>query len=115
MKSTDGTMRLGKVMEIVIWIAGLGVLAANVLLLRQNRRLQDTLAPQVAAGAHFERLAGLTLDGRFQPLRMPVADSKLPAYHFFSRLSGLSGKSTGVDEAGRRVGTERRSRHLVEP
>ena len=35
------------------------------------------LAPQIVAGAHFEKLAGLTLDGRFQPLRMPLADSKL--------------------------------------
>src|SRR5260370_9821829 len=77
MNSTGGTMRLGKVMEIVIWIAGLGVLAANVLLLRQNRSLQDTLAPQIAAGARFEKLAGLTLDGRFQPLVMPSADTKL--------------------------------------
>jgi hypothetical protein len=69
-------------MEIVIWIAGLGVLAANVLLLRQNRSLQDTLAPQVAVGAHFERLAGLTLDGRFQPLVMPSADTKLLIFTF---------------------------------
>jgi hypothetical protein len=54
--------------EIVIWLAGLGVLAANVLLLRQNRSLQDALAPQIAAGAHLDKLAGLTLDGRLQPL-----------------------------------------------
>jgi peroxiredoxin len=77
MNSTSETTRLSKVMEIVIWIAGLGVLAANVLLLRQNRSLQDTLAPQIAAGARFEKLAGLTLDGRFQPLVMPSADTKL--------------------------------------
>ncbi len=77
MNSTAGTHRLSKVIEVVIWLAGLGVLAANVLLLRQNRSLQDTLAPQIIAGAHLEKLAGLTLDGRFQPLGMPSADSKL--------------------------------------
>jgi peroxiredoxin len=76
------TSRLNKVMEIVIWLAGLGVLAANVLLLRQNRSLQDTFAPQVAAGAHFERLAGLTLDGRSRPLVMPAADTKLLIFTF---------------------------------
>ena len=72
-----GTRRFSKVMEILIWFAGLGVLVANVLLLRQNRSLQETLAPQIAAGAHLEKLAGLTLEGRFQPLGMPSADSKL--------------------------------------
>lgn len=77
MSATQPKTRFSKVMEIVIWFAGLGVLAANVLLLRQNRSLQDMLAPQIVAGAHFEKLAGLTLDGRFQPLRMPLADSKL--------------------------------------
>jgi hypothetical protein len=64
-------------MEIVIWLAGLGVNAANVLLLRQNRSLQDALAPQIASEAHLDKLAGLTLDGRLQPLAMPSADSKL--------------------------------------
>lgn len=77
MNSTSGTTRLSKVMEIVIWIAGLGVLAANVLLLRQNRSLQDTLAPQITSGAQFERLAGLTLDGRLQPIALPSGDSKV--------------------------------------
>lgn len=77
MNSPGRTKRLTKVIEIVIWLAGLGVLAANVLLLRQNRSLQETLAPQIAAGAHFQKLAGLSLDGRFQPVAMPSADSKL--------------------------------------
>jgi hypothetical protein len=77
MNSTSGTARLSKVMEIVIWIAGLGVLAANVLLLRQNRSLQDTLAPQITSGAQFERLAGLTLDDRLEPIALPSGDSKV--------------------------------------
>jgi peroxiredoxin len=70
-------MRFSKVLEILIWLAGLGVLAENILLLHQNRNLQETLAPQITAGAHFEKLAGLTLDGRFEPLTLPSADSKL--------------------------------------
>jgi peroxiredoxin len=72
-----GTIRFGKVVEILIWLAGIGVLAANFLLLQQNRSLQETLAPQITAGAHFEKLAGLTLEGRFQALALPSADSKL--------------------------------------
>lgn len=72
-----GTLRFGKVIEILIWVAGLGVLAENIFLLRQNRSLQETLAPQIAAGAHFEKPAGLTLDGRFQLLALPPAESKL--------------------------------------
>jgi len=70
-------MRFGKGIEILIWLVGLGLLGENILLLRQNRTLDETLAPQITAGAHFERLAGLALDGRIQPLLLPSADSKL--------------------------------------
>jgi hypothetical protein len=35
-----------KVMEILPWLAGLGVLAENILLFRQNRHLSEALAPQ---------------------------------------------------------------------
>jgi peroxiredoxin len=72
-----GTLRSSKVMDIFIWLAGLAVLAVNILLFLQNRSLQEALAPQITAGAHFEKLAGLTLDGRFQRLPLPAADSKL--------------------------------------
>ena len=72
-----GNVRFGKLLEIFLWLAGIGVLAANFLLLQQNRSLQETLAPQITAGAHFEKLAGLTLEGRFQALALPSADSKL--------------------------------------
>src|SRR5262245_46687964 len=64
-------------MEIFIWLAGLGVLAENVLLFQQNRSLQEALAPQITAGAHFDKLAGLALDGRLQPVALPSAESKL--------------------------------------
>ena len=73
----SGIVRFGKVLEILIWLAGLGLLAENVLLLQQNRSLQEALAPQITSGAHVEKLAGLALDGRFQPITLPPADSKL--------------------------------------
>src|SRR5713226_256071 len=73
----SGTLRFGKVLEILIWVAGLGVLAANVVLLRQNRSLQEALAPHITAGAHLEKLAGLALDGRLQPVVQPPTDCKL--------------------------------------
>ena len=72
-----GTMRFGKGIEILIWLVGLGLLGENILLLRQNRTLHEALAPQITAGAHFERLAGFALDGSIQPLLLPSADSKL--------------------------------------
>lgn len=72
-----GTIRFSKVLEIVIWPAGLGVLTENILLLQQNRSLREALAPQISSGVHVERLAGLALDGRLQPIALPSADSKL--------------------------------------
>lgn len=72
-----GTIRFTKVLEMLIWLAGLGVLAENIFLLEQNRGLQEALAPQITSGAHVEKLAGLTLDGRFQPVALPAVDSKL--------------------------------------
>ena len=72
-----GTIRLNRVMEILIWLVGLGVLAQNILLRQQNQSLQEALAPQITAGARVEMPAGLGLDGRFQRLALPPADSKL--------------------------------------
>ena len=71
MNSTRGNLRFNKVIEILICFGRLGVLGLNVLLLRQNQSLQNTLAPQIAAGAHLERLAGLALDGRIAPATLP--------------------------------------------
>jgi len=67
----------GKVMEIFLWLAALGVLAENVVLFRQNRRLSDALAPQITAGAQLQMLSGLALDGRLQPVSLPSTGSKL--------------------------------------
>lgn len=72
-----GSIRFTKVMEILIWLAGLGVLAENLLLLQQNRSLREALAPQVTSGMQIETPAGLALDGRFQRFALPSADAKL--------------------------------------
>lgn len=70
-------LRFRKALEALIWLAGLGVVAANMALLRQNRSLQESLAPQITAGVHLEKLAGLAVDGHLQPIALPPANSKL--------------------------------------
>lgn len=70
-------IRFGKVVEILLWLAALGVLAENVVLFRQNRRLGDALAPQIAVGTQLRMLSGLSLDGRVEPVSLPSAGSKL--------------------------------------
>jgi hypothetical protein len=70
-------IRFGKVMEILLWLAGLGVLAENIFLLQQNRRLNETLAPQISAGTQLQMLAGIAFDGRLEPVALPSAGSKL--------------------------------------
>lgn len=66
----------GKVIQVLICLAALGVLAENVLLVRQNRDLEKAIAPQIVSGARLEMVGGLTLDGQFQRLPLP-RDSKL--------------------------------------
>ena len=56
-----------KSIEMLLWLAALGVLVENVSLLRQNRSLQEAAAPQIAAGTQLQMLSGLTLDGRVVP------------------------------------------------
>lgn len=77
MPGTQPKSRFNKAMEILLWLAGLGVLAENVFLFLQNRRLNEELAPQITAGTQLQMLAGLALDGGLQPLALPSADSKL--------------------------------------
>ncbi len=72
-----GAIRFGKTMQIFIGLAALAVFVENVRLLQNNRRLQEAVAPQITSGAHVEMLGGLGFDGRFQPLPMPAANSKL--------------------------------------
>ncbi len=69
--------RFAKVIEIFLWLAALGVLAENVVLFQQNRRLREAAAPQIAAGTHLQMLSGLALDGRQEPVTLPQAGSKL--------------------------------------
>jgi peroxiredoxin len=70
-------IRFGKALEILIWLAALAVLAENVSLFRQNQRLHEALAPQIAAGAQLQMLSGLGLDGRVKPVNLPSVGSKL--------------------------------------
>ena len=69
--------KFGKAIEILLWLAALGVLAENIILFQQNRRLNETLAPQITAGTHLQMLSGLSLDGHLQPVTLPQAGSKL--------------------------------------
>jgi len=64
-------------MEILVWLAGLGVLAENIFLFQQNRRLNEALAPQIIAGTQLQMLSGVAFDGRLEPVSLPVAGSKL--------------------------------------
>jgi peroxiredoxin len=77
MAGTQPRNRFNKVMEIFLWLAGLGVLAENIFLILQNRRLSEALAPQITAGAQLQMLAGIGFDGRLEPVTLPSADSKL--------------------------------------
>jgi len=69
--------RFNKVIEIFLWLAGLGVLAENIFLFLQNRRLNEGLAPQITAGTQLQMLAGIGFDGRLEPVTLPSADSRL--------------------------------------
>jgi len=69
--------KVGKAIEVLLWIAALAVLAENIALFRENRRLREAAAPQIAAGVQLRMLSGLALDGRLEPVRLPSAASKL--------------------------------------
>jgi peroxiredoxin len=77
MAGTQPKTRFSKVMEIFLWLAGLGVLAENIFLFRQNRHLNEALAPQITAGTQLQMLAGIAFDGRLEPVILPAAGSKL--------------------------------------
>ncbi len=66
MARTRPKIRFSKVIEILLWLAGLGVLAENIVLLQQNRRLNETLAPQISVGTQLQMLAGIAFDGRLE-------------------------------------------------
>jgi peroxiredoxin len=77
MAGTPPKIRFSKVMEIFLWLVALGVLAENVFLFLQNRRLSKALAPQITAGTQLRMLAGIAFDGRLEPVTLPAAGSKL--------------------------------------
>ncbi len=77
MAGTQPKIRFSKVMEILLWLAGLGVLAENIFLFQQNRRLSEALAPQITAGTQLQMLSGIAFDGRLEAVALPAADSKL--------------------------------------
>ncbi len=77
MEGTQPKSRFNKLMEIFLWLVALGVLAENVFLFLQNRRLSDALAPQITAGAQLQMLSGLALDGRPQQVTLPESGSNL--------------------------------------
>jgi peroxiredoxin len=77
MAGTQPKIRFSKVMEILLWLAGLGVLAENIFLFRQNRDLSEALAPQITAGTQLRMLAGIAFDGRLEPVALPAPGSKL--------------------------------------
>jgi len=77
MAGTQPKTRFSKVMEILLWLAGLGVLAENIFLFQQNRRLNEALAPQITAGTQLKNLAGIAFDARLEPVALPAAGSKL--------------------------------------
>jgi hypothetical protein len=77
MVSPQPKTRFSKLMEIFLWLAGLGVLAENIFLLQQNRRLNEALAPQITAGTQLQMLSGVAFDGRLESVALPVAGAKL--------------------------------------
>ena len=80
MTTTSG--KLGKTVEVLLWIAALAVLAVNVALFRENRRLRENTAPQIVAGAQLQMLSGLALDGHVVPVSVPAMDAKLMLFTF---------------------------------
>jgi peroxiredoxin len=77
MAGTQPKIRFSKVMEIFLWLVALGVLAENIFLFLQNRRLSEALAPQITAGTRLQMLSGVAFDGRLEPVTLPAAGSKL--------------------------------------
>jgi len=99
MAGTKPKIRFSKVIEILLWLAGLGVLAENIVLLQQNRRLNETLAPQISVGAQLQMLAGIAfaIRTRFEQAwahRKPEilrSGSRLLHLRFFRPMSAPDG------------------------
>jgi peroxiredoxin len=61
----------------LLWISALGVLAENIVLSRQNRRLLQVVSPQITSGTELQMISGLALDGHVEPVSLPSGRSKL--------------------------------------
>src|SRR5207245_10754242 len=89
MAGTKPKIRFSKVIEILLWLAGLGVLAENIFLFQQNRHLSEALAPQITAGTQLQMLAGIAFDGRLEPVALPAAVSKVLIITFSPRFPSV--------------------------
>ncbi len=74
---TTPKIKFGKAIEVLVWITALAVLAENIILFQQNRRLLQAAAPQIAAGTQLQMLSGLALNGRVEQVSLSSAGSKL--------------------------------------
>jgi len=77
MTGTEPITRFSKVIEVFLWLVASGVMAENIFLFLENRRLSEALAPQITAGTQLQMIAGIGFDGRLEPVALPSADSKL--------------------------------------
>jgi hypothetical protein len=73
MSDSNKPTRFSKLLDFLLALAGLAVIAINVVLLRQNLSLRQTLAPQITPGTRLENLSGVALDGRLQQLALASA------------------------------------------
>ena len=83
MTGTEPITRFSRVMEVFLWLVASGVLAENIFLFLENRRLSEALAPQITAGTQLQMLAGIGFDGRLEPVTLPLA---IYAYNHHLRL-----------------------------
>ena len=95
MAGTNPKTRFSRVMEILLWLAGLGVLAENIFLFLQNRRLSEALAPQISAGMQLQMLAGIGFDGHMEPVSLPAAGSNLLIITFSPRCPACQANQEG--------------------
>lgn len=58
-------------LHAALWCAAVAILAENVLLTLQNRKLRSLPTERVQQGQKLINLAGIGLDGRIQPLKLP--------------------------------------------
>lgn len=66
-----------KALEVALWLAVVGALAENLVLVRQNRRLREVPSDaQMQVGEHLTKLSGVDLAGEIQPISFPDGPSQ---------------------------------------